>query len=341
MKKRRLLRGLGVALGVVLLVVLVVPLLVPVPPLEGSVPSEQLADSDSQFVEINGLTVHVKTLGQGEPVFVLLHGFGASLYSWHAIMEPLGRAGTVIAYDRVAFGLTERPMEWDGQNPYSPQARIDLLLGLLDHFDVARAILVGNSAGGTVSMQFTLQHPERVEALILVAPAVYQDGGSAWVGLLGRTPQGQRLGPLLVRSIQSRGLEILDTAWYDPSRVTPEVLAGYTRPLQAENWDRALWYYTIYSQPSGLSGRLDEFHLPVLVISGEADRIVPAESSIRLAGELPEAVLVVIPRAGHVPHEEQPDLFLQAVEAFLAPIRSLPAGGERQGPLGPRKNVFQ
>ena len=107
-------RILLICLAVLLLIVLVGPFLVPVPALTNTVPAEQLADPNSQFIEINGLSVHVKTMGQGEPVFVLLHGFGASVFSWHAVMEPFSQYGTVIAYDRVAFGLTERPMTWTG-----------------------------------------------------------------------------------------------------------------------------------------------------------------------------------------------------------------------------------
>ncbi len=260
-------------------------------------------------------------MGQGEPVFVLLHGFGASLFSWHAVMEPLSQYGTVIAYDRPAFGLTERPMTWAGENPYSPQASVDLLLGLLDHFNVQKAILVGNSAGGTVSMQFTLQHPDRVQALILVDPAVYEGGGGpSWLRPFYKTPQMNHLGPLIVRSIQNSGLDLIKTAWYDPSKITPETMAGYTKPLQADNWDRALWYFTAASQPSGLPERLSEFTLPVLVITGDTDKIVPTANSVRLAGALPNARLVIIPQAGHVPHEEQPVLFMQAVDGFLKTI---------------------
>jgi pimeloyl-ACP methyl ester carboxylesterase len=306
-----------IVLAALLVVVLVGPFLVPVPPLTDTVPPEQLAGADSQFIEINGLTVHVKTMGQGESVFVLLHGFGASLFSWHAVMEPLSRYGTVIAYDRPAFGLTERPMEWTDQNPYGLQASVDLLLGLLDHFNFQKAILVGNSAGGTVAMQFHLQHSERVQALILVDPAVYEGGGPSWVRVLGRTPQMQHLGPLFVRSIQKSGLELTKTAWHDPAKITQETRDGYTQPLKADNWDRALWYFTLASQPGDLPERLSEFTLPVLVITGDDDRIVPTANSVRLAGELPNATLVVIQDAGHVPHEEQPAAFMQAVDDFL------------------------
>ena len=320
MKTRRFLRGLGLTLLVLLLIVLVGPFLVPVYPVPGTVQAKQLADPDSRFIEINGLSVHYKMMGQGEPTIILLHGFGASLFSWHAVMESLSHYGTVIAYDRPAFGLTERPMQWSGQNPYSPEANVALLLGLLDHFNVKNAILVGNSAGGTLSMQFALAYPQRVEALILVDPAVYENGGPAWVRILGKTPEMQHLGPLFVRSIQKSGLDLIRTAWHDPSKITQETWDGYTKPLKADNWDRALWNFTMASHDTGLLQHLQDFKLPILVLTGDDDRIVPTANSVKLAGKLPGAKLVIIPQAGHVPHEEQPAAFLQTVEEFVNTI---------------------
>ncbi len=321
MKKRSRVRTFGISLLVLILLVMVGPFLVPVPPLTNTVAPQQLADPDSRFIEINGLIVHTKTMGQGEPVFVLLHGFGASLFTWHAVMDPFSQVGTVIAYDRPAFGLTERPMSWTGENPYSPQAGVDLLLGLLDHFDVQKAILVGNSAGGTVSMQFYLQHPERVQALILVDPAVYAGGGGpSWLRPLYNSPEMNHLGPLIVRSIQRSGIDLIKKAWFDPSKISPETMAGYTKPLRADNWDRALWFLNAASQPSGLPTHLENFNLPVLVISGEADKIIPTADTVRLAGSLPNASLVIIPQAGHVPHEEQPVAFMLAVNEFVNTI---------------------
>lgn len=319
--KRRAGRVALVALVVLLLLALVGPFLVPVPPLEGTVPPLALADADSQFIEINGLSVHVKTMGQGEPVIILLHGFGASLYSWQAVMEPLSRLGTVIAFDRPAFGLTGRPLSWEGQNPYGPEAQVALVTGLLDHFNIQQAVLVGNSAGGTVAMQTTLAHPERVSALVLVDPAVYGGGGApAWVRPLLATPQMRRLGPLVARQIQVRGPRLIDLAWYDPSRIQPETIELYKKPLLVENWDKALWEMTLASRASSLENRLDEFSLPILVITGEDDRIVPTADTLRLAGELPNANLVVIASAGHVPHEEQPAEFMQAITSFFSTI---------------------
>jgi pimeloyl-ACP methyl ester carboxylesterase len=319
-KKRSWLRALISTISVLLLLILVVPLLMPVPPAAGTVPPQQLADPDSQFIEINGLSVHVKTMGEGTTTIILLHGFGASLFSWHAVMEPFSKYGFVIAYDRPAFGLTERPVKWKGVNPYSLEGNLGLLFGLMDHYNIKKAILVGNSAGGTLAMQFALAYPERVQALVLVDPAVEGGGVPAWVRIFGKTPQMQHLGPLFVRSIQKTGLDIVRQAWHDPSRIPPETWDGYIRPLKAENWDRALWDYTMASGDPGLLPRLSEFHLPILVITGDDDRIVPTAGTVRLAGELPGARLAIIQDSGHVPHEEQPAAFIQVVDEFISTL---------------------
>ncbi|MFN8383093.1 MAG: alpha/beta hydrolase [Anaerolineales bacterium] len=321
MKSKKILRTAGIILAILVLVVLVGPFLVPVPPLENTVPAEQLADGDSKFIDVNGINVHYKTWGKGEPTFILLHGFGASLFSWHEVAEPLSQYGTVLAYDRPAFGLTERPLKWEGESPYSPQSQVNIVIGLMDKLGIEKAVLIGNSAGGTISIQVALQHPERVEALILVDAAVYAGGGApSWVRPLLKTPQMQHLGPLVARQLQAQGVEFIKTAWHNPANITPEVFEGYQKPLQVDNWDKALWELTIASAESRLVERLNEITMPTLVITGDDDRIVPTEQSLRLADELPNAKLSVIAQSGHLPHEEKPIEFMKAVTEFLSTL---------------------
>jgi len=316
---KKSLRVTLIVVSSILAILLIGPFLVPVPPLENTVPPEELADPDSRFAEVNGLQVHYKTAGSGTPALLLLHGFGASVFSWREVMEPLADQGTVVAFDRPAFGLTERPLSWDeGSNPYTPEAQVDLVIGLLDELDIPQAILVGNSAGGTVAVNTALAHPERVRALVLVDAAIYEGGGAPrWIRPLLNTPQVDHLGPLVARQIEVRGDAFLESAWHDPDRITPDVRAGYRRTLRVENWDRALWEFTKASRQTGLADRVEEITLPSLVISGDDDRIVPVTSSIRLADELPNAELTIIPDCGHVPHEECPQPFLEAVTEFV------------------------
>ena len=298
---------------------LVCPPVVRVTEITPGVPAEQLADPDSLFMDVDGLQVHYKIVGQDGQTIILLHGFAASVFSWRKVREPLSEVGTVIAFDRPAFGLTERPMpgEWSGENPYSPEAQADLTVALMDRLGVEKAVLVGHSAGGTIALLTALRHPGRVEALVLEDAAVYEHGGAPdWMRPLLRTPATGRLGPLLVRTITLWGETIIRTAWDDPDKITVELISGYKKPLQAENWDRALWEYVLASHPLGLEERLSEISVPTLVITGERDRFVPTQNSERLAAEVPNAQLVVIPDCGHVPHEECSALFVGAVTEF-------------------------
>ncbi len=321
---KKIARILLIVLAVLLALVIIGPLVVPIPALEDTMPPQQLADPDSQFMDVNGVNVHFKEAGEGASALLLLHGFAASTYSWREVMDPLAENYRVVAFDRPAFGLTERPMPGDfpnGVNPYTADAQADLTIGLMDQLGIEQAVLVGNSAGGTIAAHTALRYPERVKALVLVDAAIYSGGGSpGWVRPLLTTPQARRIGPVLVRNIRDWGYQFGQSAWHDPSRFTDEIWANYSKPLQAENWDRALWELTQASRPLGLEQRLDELDVPVLVITGDDDRIVPTEQSIRLAGEIPGAELVVIPNCGHVPQEECPAEFLAAVEAFLAQL---------------------
>lgn len=312
-------------LGLFLAVLWIGPLLVPVPSLEDTLPPEQLADPDSRFLTVEGIQLHYKLSGAGEPTLLLLHGFAASTFSWRAVTPALAERATVLAYDRPAFGLTARPLPesaaWPGYNPYSYVEQPRLARGLLDALGIERAVLVGNSAGGTVAVLTALEHPERVTALILVDPAIYEGGGAPpLIGALLQTPQARRLGPLLVRQIREWGLDFGRAAWHTPANIPPGFWEGYTKPLQAENWDRALWELTRAQSALHLDPRLGELTLPVLVITGDDDRIVPTASSIRLAQALPNAQLVVLPACGHIPQEECPAAWLAAVEVFLAEL---------------------
>jgi pimeloyl-ACP methyl ester carboxylesterase len=322
---KRLWKYLGIIILGFALILLIVPLLYPVAPLTGTVPERELADKDSHFVDVNGVTVHYKEKGQGEPVYILLHGFGASQFSWREVMEPLSRSGRVIAYDRPAFGLTERPMDgdWTGTNPYSVQGNVELLEGLMDELGVDKAVLVGNSAGAEVAAAYALEHPERVQGLVLVDPAVGNGGDRfpQWAVSLMGLPQVRHIAPLLVRTIAGdRGNDTIRMAWHDPSRIDPAVYEGYRKPLGANNWDKALYEFTIAANPVNYSGQLANLTMPVLVVTGDDDRIVPTKQSIQVSSEIPGAELAVLKDCGHVPQEECPDQFMTSVQAFLADV---------------------
>ena len=297
------------------------PFAVPVPKLDGLVTEQEFVDTDSQFIEINGVNIHYKSAGEGETTFILLHPFGGSTFSWREVMDDFAARGRVIAYDRPAFGLTERlmPEDWES-NPYGMKANVEILLGLLDSFGVQKATLVGNSAGGGVAVAFALEYPERVDDLILVDPGVgggYGPQFPAWALPVMWLPQVRHLGPLMVRDYQETLPNTIDREWYDKSKLTEEIKQEYLNLLKIKNWDRAFYELTFAPAYPELRPLLPQLTAPALIVAGQEDRLIRSWYFEAIASEIPNAKLHLIPACGHVPQEECPEPFMDAVTKYL------------------------
>lgn len=322
MKRFRQVAWIALAAGV--MAALIVPLVIPVTS-SGTLSSAQAAGPDATFVDIDGLSVHYtfdeyRGTEANSPLFVLLHGFGASTYSWREVRADLAMLGDVVTYDRPAFGFTERPTDWAGDSPYGSTAQLALLSGVIAQFQAPSqpVIVVGHSAGGTLAAQFGLDFPDRVSGLVLVAPAILTTGGGPrWLsGILG-IPQIDRIGPLLVGGIATSGDELLERSWHDVSLLTPEIRENYRAPLTIEGWERAFWEFQKAPRDFTVADRLAEFRVPVSIITGDDDRVVATADSLRLAALIPGATLDVLTNSGHLPQEETPVAFMNALAAAI------------------------
>ncbi|HCK67513.1 MAG TPA: alpha/beta hydrolase [Anaerolineae bacterium] len=297
------------------------PFLIPVPELENLVSEEEFIDSDSKFIEINNVNIHYKESGSGEKTFILLHPFGGGTYSWREVMDDFAQYGRVIAYDRPAFGLTERPMPEDWvENPYGMKANIEILKSLLDTFGIEKAVLVGNSAGGAVAVAFALEYPERVEQLILVAPGV--GGGRnpqfpTWALPVMWTPQMHRIGPLFMRDYQESLPRTVERGWFDQTKLTDEIRETHLQILKIKNWDRAFYELVFAPAYPELRGLLPELKVKAYIIGGMEDRLIRTWYLEAVATEIPEAELTLIPQCGHVPQEECPQEFMEVIKIYL------------------------
>ena len=297
------------------------PFVVPVPTLDGLVSEQEFVDPDSQFIEINGVNIHYKEAGAGERTFILLHPFGGSTYSWREVMDEFAKYGRVIAYDRPAFGLTERPLpgEWE-ENPYGMKANVEILLELLDSMGVEKAVLVGNSAGGGVAVAFALEYPERIDELILVDPGVGGGRGPqfpAWALPVMWTPQMRHLGPLMMRDYQESLPRTLERGWFDQTKLTNEIRERHLQILKIKNWDKAFYELTFAPAYPELRPLLPNLTVPVLVVAGQEDRLIRSWYFEAVATEIPEATLNLIPQCGHMPQEECPTEFMEVVLKYL------------------------
>lgn len=308
-----------ILIGVLALVV--ATLIVPIPEQAGTLPHRELAEEDSRFADVLGMEVHYKVYGEGEPTFVLLHGFGASLFSWRDLVEPLSDYGKVIAFDRPGFGLTERVIQrrWDDVDPYSPSGQVEAVIRLMDYLGVEEAILIGHSAGGSVAVETMVTHPDRVSGAVLVAPAVFVMGppNNSFLWLM-RNPWGRKYGPLLLRRLTSSGAGVLDDVSFDSGYLSEEDFAGYLKPFRVVGWDRALWQFTLSSQGARPDPELlKNSGVPVLVVMGSDDTLIPLEHGERLRDLIEKSTYAVMKETGHLPHEERPEAFAEILFEFL------------------------
>ena len=273
-----------------------------------------------------GIRLHVRDSGAEESprrTFVLLHGFTFNLYTWDQIDDALTKHGRVISYDQVPYGLSEKPIPGGRHDIhlYTRKAALGRLFSLLDHYDIERVILVGNSSGAALALEAARTQPRRIEGLVLLAPWVFSHRPSLpdWFTAI---PQVQRLLLWLARKLGT-GMPLLDRSYHRPDRIDHQrrQLAGVHR--QIEGWDMA-WAALLtrsLAEPMKIDTHLDEIRIPALVIAGQADRIVPASDSLTASRKLPIPTFLGIENCGHVPQEECPRAVTLAIDRWL---RTLP-----------------
>ena len=167
-----------------------------------------------------------------------------------------------------------------------------------------------------LALHTAITYPNRVEALILADSAVYvQESMPAWAVNL---PQIQRLGPLFARMIGNSESFVRQT-YLDPSNIDNERMRLTLIHTEVTAWDEAMWAYLQEwgTAPVDVTEQLPAISQSVLVITGDSDAIVPVVDSERLANTLPYAEYTVLTSCGHVPQEECPAQFADAVGMWL------------------------
>lgn len=256
--------------------------------------------------------------GPGVETFVLLHGFGATGYSWRHWVPGLERLGRVLVVDLKGFGASDKPD--DGR--YGPADQAPLVRRLIELEDPEHVTLVGHSFGGGVALLTALSmiddEDPRLHRLVLVASPAYPQRLPPFV-TLARFPRlagaGLRLiGPKRVTRVVMRSIV------HDKESVDREQVSVYAAALESPSGVRAMVAAAQQLVPDELdrltaSGpRID---VPTLLIYGRGDRVIPLWVGQRLSQELPRAHLEVIEECGHIPHEEHPKRTWEIVERFL------------------------
>jgi pimeloyl-ACP methyl ester carboxylesterase len=262
---------------------------------------------------VAGVRTHLLRAGAGAPL-LLLHGLGASSYSWRFAVSEFARDYEVFVPDFPGFGRSEKPWDFD----YSIAGLHAWLLALMDQLGLKRARMAGNSMGGVIALWTAAETPERVERMALFGTPAYPENRPRALWPLGWPV----LGRVFEAAMGETSLRwIARTTFVDQTKVTEEMIAEYGEPLKTAAGRRAVAEFIRHAIPPDHRERVKRYKTmttPALVLVGESDQMVGPKGAERLARDLPNATYVCLDRCGHAPQEDAPERVNAILREFLA-----------------------
>ncbi len=279
--------------------------------------------AQSHFVEVDGVNLHVRFMGDGDPI-VLLHGSFSSLHTWEEWQKALSPYFLTISIDLPGHGLTGP----DPDKRYSTRDYSQLVIRLMEKLNLERYHLAGNSMGGSVALQIASTRPDRVMSLNLIdasgAPRLTSrnlddpsekssSGADAWIFKLARNPVFSKLllkcTPKFLFAINMRQV------YGDDSKISPETLDRYYELMLREGNRKA--FLDRLTTPKDLDVDFSRLTMPTLILWGELDTWIPVSQGYLLEKAIPASNLVIFPGVGHVPMEEIPTESVAEYLSFL------------------------
>jgi pimeloyl-ACP methyl ester carboxylesterase len=276
----------------------------------------------SHFVEIDGVNVHVRFMGEGEPIF-LLHGSFSSLHTWDVWQQELSPYFLTISLDFPGHGLTGP----DELKRYSVQDYSELVISLAEKLNLRKFHLAGNSMGGAVALQIASSRPDQVLTLNLIdasgAPRMAtrsldstqtsMRGGGAWVFKLIENPIVSSV--FLKCTPKFLFAMNMKEVYGDESKIRTETTDRYFELMLREGNRRAT--LDRLSLPRKSSVDFERLTMPTLILWGSKDTWIPVSQAYALEKAIPGSKLILFDEAGHVPMEEIPTESVAKYLSFL------------------------
>jgi pimeloyl-ACP methyl ester carboxylesterase len=272
---------------------------------------KRYGSTPENVVSIESMRIHYKDTGPKDaPVLLLLHGFGSSLQTWDVWAEKLDKKYRVIRLDLPGFGLT-------GPSPsddYSELNDLNTLTRFVDSLGITDLSVVGHSMGGKIAWTFAAAHAERVKALVLMAP-----DGFPQPEAIGTKPYAMPaiMGVMKFSLPKYFVRKSIEPAFVDVNELDDQLVNRYHDMLRAPGVRAAILAranQTIYTDPVP---RLKQIKAPTLLIWGEDDKMIPSSNATSYAAVLENSETVLIPKLGHLLHEEHAEIGLAKVTEFL------------------------
>jgi pimeloyl-ACP methyl ester carboxylesterase len=272
---------------------------------------------ERQVFDYQGIKINYYQAGQGPPV-ILLHGFGACAYTWRHLAPELAKDHRVFALDLKGYGLSDKPE--DGKYAVSDQA--EMVAAFIRTRDLHNLVIIGHSMGGGVTLMTYFKvrpdTPARIKKLVLIDSAGYPQK-MPWFILLARIPVVNRL---ITRLLSPRFATyiVLKKCYYDNDKITEEQIdtyAYYGSLPGAREVVRQTARQIMPGDIEAVTARYKTIKVPVLIIWGAEDEVVPLSVGKKFKQDIPDAELVILPKCGHIPPEEEWQKTNDLVKAFL------------------------
>lgn len=304
-----------VALGVIALLAIAF-LLFRTPDTDPAAMRAKYGGPTSQFVDLGGgLTVHLRDTGPRDaPPLMLIHGSNASLHTWEPWAARLGARYRIIRMDLPGHGLTGASATRD----YSPAAYVELVERIRAKLGIDHVVFAGNSMGGGVAWHYALAHPEHLRALVLVDSVGQPDPSNAKPPLAFRIARVPVLRDIAA-AITPRSLiaDSLPGVFGDPKLGDATMIDRYWELLRYPGNRLATLDRFALAPDSATPAQLAALKMPVLILWGAKDQLIPLTSGEWLHAHIPGSRMVVYPGTGHIPMEERPDQSAADIDRFM------------------------
>jgi pimeloyl-ACP methyl ester carboxylesterase len=276
-------------------------------------------------MNVGAVELYYEEHGSGDPLLLIM-GLGADSNGWMFQTPELAKHYRTVVFDNRGVGRSDKPA-----GPYTTAQMADDAVGLLDRLGIERAHVCGISMGGMISQELALRHPKRLRSLVLGCTYAKPDAGV----LRNQTSSAAQLGG----AIDAAGNIDIDLSQLDPMMFFQTLLpltfnqtfieTDLAKVMQmfasslAYGFDLdAILAQVQATARHDTASRLSEIKAPTLVITGDADLLIPPSNSDFLAEHIPAARLVKITGGSHAFNIETPELFNRALLEFLADVSS-------------------
>jgi haloalkane dehalogenase len=266
-------------------------------------------------VQVDGLRLAYRELGQGPPV-LLLHGWPTSSFLWRNVMGSIARANRAVALDLPGFGASDKPVGIRYSFDFFGRA----LDQFLAHVGIDQLGLAVHDLGGPVGLHWALGRPGLLTKLALLNTLVYPEFSEAVKEFVRACASPE----LREKITSASGLEsLMCDGLADARKLTADVLAAVQEPFRTAEARRALADAGIGLSRKGfaeIAKELPTLRIPVRVIYGAQDRLLPdiADTIARVKLDLPQADVTVLPEGGHFIQEEAPARVGELLARFFA-----------------------